>query len=833
MAVWKLVVIDGDEEWHAFFFAGATLMDVACMAIEQAKSAGELAQIQHMRKTGFPNVTLFHEDSPPDVIEHYVKLQNDRNAFSAKRSFMEITLDAVEIGDKWTSDRRLQLKMIRQDGEPCSANAGDDDDVNAKNKVTEKDYRAFIVQHHKDKFESFEEFCDAKEGYKKLKKTDDTQEDAWQWWAKFCASHCIYTDASINNRVVIYMVNQIAKLPAKYPAHLSVAKALLKLCIPTNEGSPWIFRELADAKKIDKLFTPVKETKLFQASLKPTLANRCSALAVAAPKAGRGKAKAKAKQKAVADMVEALRADGTDACLIDDMLNAIGVAIESYKDPDSEYVEFNIGRCVIFFCEGKVTMQMPGEGEVTFDKWSRLRKSVKKCLVAHHLGYEPREDAVEDLEDPDMVEDEDAREEVPLEVDDIVTRVSEFFSKNVVRKQEEKAMTRSHAAFSSITLSLWRTLPEKLVAFFNGESADEPTDIEGGVDLVMTVLQRELFSALPDELVAFAASMYSEFEDRPDQIKVWKSFLKNLKPKGQGDLVALVFPDVTVICDFLKLRAVYVTFCFRVIAEIIGNESDSSRKMEKCFHDAAAFCLGARDELSAMDCAQRQAEKWKAFWTVVISEGSALASANPGEKKSTAEWARIENTFRTKLSRATVKDLKDEFKACSGGSEIERDIDHMGKDDLVKDLVQHKMKMAAIVEGKQFADYESKKMALIHKLTVGCHAGEEGHAAEAAHRAAEGATHGAHAGYTKLEPPKPSFNWEATIKAGMLHASLLFSAFSDSQDTWQDKGHDSLFSKTPGNLNARHKDVKSIWCNSWNADVKLFFIGRVTSEAIL
>ena len=73
-------------------------------------------------------------------------------------------------------------------------------------------------------------------------------------------------------------------------------------------------------------------------------------------------------------------------------------------------------------------------------------------------------------------------------------------------------MTRSHAAFSSITLSLWRTLPEKLVAFFNGESADEPTHIEGGVDLVMTELQRELFSALPDELVAFAASMYSALE---------------------------------------------------------------------------------------------------------------------------------------------------------------------------------------------------------------------------------------------------------------------------------------------------------------------------------
>ena len=171
---------------------------------------------------------------------------------------------------------------------------------------------------------------------------------------------------------------------------------------------------------------------------------------------------------------------------------------------------------------------------------------------------------------------------------------------------------------------------------------------------------------MPGELVAFAASMYSEFEDNRDTIKDWKSFLKNFKPKGQGDLVALVFPDVTQLCDILKLRAVYVTFCFRVIAEIIGSESDSSREVEQCFQDAAAFCLDARDELSALDCAQRQVEKWKSFWTVVISEGSALASANPGEKKSTAEWARIENTFRTKLSRNTVKDLKDEFKACSG-----------------------------------------------------------------------------------------------------------------------------------------------------------------------
>ena len=51
MAVWKLVVIDGDEEWHAFFFAGATLMESAYMAIEQAKSPAELAQIQHMKKT--------------------------------------------------------------------------------------------------------------------------------------------------------------------------------------------------------------------------------------------------------------------------------------------------------------------------------------------------------------------------------------------------------------------------------------------------------------------------------------------------------------------------------------------------------------------------------------------------------------------------------------------------------------------------------------------------------------------------------------------------------------------------------------------------------------
>ena len=53
MAVWKLVVIDGDEEWHAFFCSGATLMESAYMAIEQAKSPAELAQIQSMKKLDF------------------------------------------------------------------------------------------------------------------------------------------------------------------------------------------------------------------------------------------------------------------------------------------------------------------------------------------------------------------------------------------------------------------------------------------------------------------------------------------------------------------------------------------------------------------------------------------------------------------------------------------------------------------------------------------------------------------------------------------------------------------------------------------------------------
>ena len=184
-----------------------------------------------------------------------------------KRSFMEVYSDAVEVHRAYERHRKKQ-KTEPTDKEAGSGEAAEDGEPGTQPKRSqtfEKEYRKWFDKTFKSKFASYEMLSDTRESRNKLKAAG-----LWEWYSEYCGRHCVFSDGDLDNRTVVLLNNELSKVLGKSARWVPVLKASLKLAIPTNDGVPWLLRTKSDVKRLSLLVAPLKESKDFQRSVKPT-----------------------------------------------------------------------------------------------------------------------------------------------------------------------------------------------------------------------------------------------------------------------------------------------------------------------------------------------------------------------------------------------------------------------------------------------------------------------------------------------------------------------------------------------------------------------------------
>lgn len=273
-----LQLVDGEPQ--AQLIAGATLMEAAYLSFEKAPA--DNTYVAFTRKHGLPNVSIFDPRTPRDVLSYYIDQNNEFNLLGGCKSFMESYNDALEVSALWDESRKAIRKRKREEpreepivpeSSPPPANSG---------KKYENEYREWVTTKFSLKFPTLEMYSDAKEGRRKL-----TAMNLFDWFSEYCASRCRFSDATLNNKMVLHIINEIAKTLGEQARYHIVVKHLLKFCVPTNDGTPWLLREKADIKKISALLTPMKDSKVFKLSAKPSLTNPGVSLLVPNAKAAK------------------------------------------------------------------------------------------------------------------------------------------------------------------------------------------------------------------------------------------------------------------------------------------------------------------------------------------------------------------------------------------------------------------------------------------------------------------------------------------------------------------------------------------------------------------
>ena len=106
-----------------------------------------------------------------------------------------------------------------------------------------------------------------------------TKAELWEVYEEFCNHHVNFTDPALSdgkaNGVIFTLNSAIAQLfypdrwgkdmkPWTYGADVVIGKSeviteVLKMVLPTDDGTPWAFTKRVDLQKIKRLFTPLKD----------------------------------------------------------------------------------------------------------------------------------------------------------------------------------------------------------------------------------------------------------------------------------------------------------------------------------------------------------------------------------------------------------------------------------------------------------------------------------------------------------------------------------------------------------------------------------------------
>lgn len=164
----------------------------------------------------------------------------------------------------------------------------------------------------------------------------------WDIFVNYMDSHCVYSDPTLNSTTVFIMNAAIIGKLFQFTELHNIMMEVLKVVVPTNDGTLCLLRNRQDEKYITGLTVPLTDSKLFQLSkagklnvVKPM--TKCSTRDTQATKKSKGKAKAKPvarKSSAVARHGE-VKQETEDKCAVvflQDVQNTIDSTLEDVQE---------------------------------------------------------------------------------------------------------------------------------------------------------------------------------------------------------------------------------------------------------------------------------------------------------------------------------------------------------------------------------------------------------------------------------------------------------------------------------------------------------------------
>ena len=276
----------------------------------------------------------------------------------APTSFMEKWNEVTEIEEGFRNrpNKQAAEQAAEQDGE-CDRDeelfdeAGLPGPAKKKAKRSQAGYETefwnYIETNYEGLFSSFADFDRAK---KTLHKVTDL--GFWEFLCDYCAEHCAYDSKDLNSKDVFIVISTI--LSVLEGANSDALLEMIKLSIPTDDGTPWRIRNTKkDLVAIARLATAMEESAVFKAAAltQQRVLTQTSPDEKTSPGPPKGKAKGKRKAAAKAkaknlksnlkkpskskdEVDESVKEKSTR--YIDDLMNAIWHAL---REVDKELVK--------------------------------------------------------------------------------------------------------------------------------------------------------------------------------------------------------------------------------------------------------------------------------------------------------------------------------------------------------------------------------------------------------------------------------------------------------------------------------------------------------------
>lgn len=362
----------------------------------------------------------------------------------------------------------------------------------------ESQYFSFVQTNWPGRFATWVEWDNCKNFKHKM-----TATSLWEPYEAYINQNCEFTNPSMVNGQILSLNASILKMLEFFKDndnYDSTVLLLLRLAVPTSDGTPWILRtageKSGDQGKIKLLKTEMSESKVFR--LSKVSADSVATRALAAknrpkkvlknPKnSKRAKAKAVAKKPPKAptkqpgpERVEMTTSDGRPVYLLDDIWNAVNFALRGLDNDavDTTKVEQIVLLCFEFAMTGSVTVDgTAGKAQpepLTFCSWSKLRKHIKQTLMSLHKHCPRDIDSDMGSETP-KADTQDAANSCEAKGPDAIQALLGFTDKNpkVIAKLTEflthnspgdsiKVVKKIHPALTGAVAQLWREVPRHL-----------------------------------------------------------------------------------------------------------------------------------------------------------------------------------------------------------------------------------------------------------------------------------------------------------------------------------------------------------------------------------
>ena len=625
---------------------------------------------------GMTGVNLVDRRCPPDGRCYIKELANLKNKDSQGKHFMELYNVVPDIERAWREHR----KQKRQAEKTVEEAGGDDvNDImdeeshsksakasNRDQKGLETEYMDFIKAHFRDTFHKMDEYRAGRSFLHKAESRDMASGDSLMAeYRRYCQKHCAYMTVGIDNKIIMHANAAIVNLFGAELDYDDVTFTLLKLAIPTNDGVPWIVRDLKHLKLLNNFKQDMSGSAVFKPSMAPKAkakpkqakgsASAAESQAKGAPKKAAKKRQAPKKHPQPVKKDERIELfDATEKTIFaKDILNGMNFVLESVADDcinEESCSRYLVDACTFAMQAGitiKVKEASGQEKEMTFKLWKHLRPFLKKRLAEDHATCLRQDDpdakeklpegtnqtAFEGLSDGTATSFKRALK--CIEEDPKIVKTLTTFAMDHSPSLPATAMRRTHPALLNGIQKLWKQVME---------ATTETTTM----DYIFSIVLNNVWSSIPPRFITFAVNIFDIAET------VDLGSLGSLHPDlAQVQKIWNTSQDVE---NFVSMRCLYVKLLLEEAMSVTASTGDTpamnANQLEYVKKTLDTFEC-AMVEASVLDCTkfkgnmEADINAWKANWTKLLKSMHQLHSSRV-ITKTESEWKRIE--FKMKLA---------------------------------------------------------------------------------------------------------------------------------------------------------------------------------------